>query len=137
MLRIDAKARPAFSSGQWRKQYIFVSYIVEKLALGTFFDFIITSEDVTHKKPHPECYLLAIEKMLVPKDQVIVFEDTEAGLEAASHTGIASIGVRHAYNQSHDLSKAIAQYSSFENDLASIQGDINSIFSEVIFQELD
>ena len=112
---------------------IFVTYIVDTLNLDRFFDFVITSNDVAKKKPDPECYQLAIEKMSVSNKQAIVFEDTEAGLTAANNAGIATICIRHTYNQSHDLSKAVAEYDSFENCFASICKDINAIFNAEIF----
>ena len=111
----------------------FVAHILNALNLNQFFDFVITGEDVTHKKPHPECYQLAMEKMSVSNEQVIVFEDTEAGLKAANRAGIASICIRHSYNQSHDLSQAVSEYDSFEDSFVSICKDINSIFNVSIF----
>ncbi len=48
---------------------------------------IITAADVKHKKPHPECYNLAMEReQLTPNEagfSGVVFEDSPRGLEAA------------------------------------------------------
>lgn len=110
-----------------------VTHIVNALNLGRFFDFVIASEDVINKKPNPECYRLAMDKMLVASERVVVFEDTEAGLKAANSAGTTSLCIRHSYNQSHDLSKAVAEYYSFETDFASICKRINSIFNDEIF----
>ena len=112
---------------------ISVTHIVNALNLGRFFDFVIASEDVTNKKPNPQCYLLAMEKMLATNERVIVFEDTEAGLKAANSAGIVSICMRHPYNLSHDQSKAVAEYYSFETSFVSICKKINSIFNDEIF----
>lgn len=46
----------------------------------------ITRQDYTHPKPHPECYLKAIEKMAVDGDKIIGFEDTPRGLKALMQT---------------------------------------------------
>lgn len=111
----------------------FVTYILNALDLEPYFDFIIASEDVIHKKPHPECYQLAMEKMSVSNEQSIVFEDTEAGLKAAGRAGIACLCIRHAYNQAHDLSSAVAEYDSYANNFANICQNINAIFNVEIF----
>ena len=112
---------------------IFVTQILNASNLDQYFDFVITAQDVTHKKPHPECYQLAMEKMKVVNEQVVVFEDTEAGLKAASRAGIACLCIRHAYNQTHDLSQAISEYDSFANSFVDICNDINSIFNVDVF----
>lgn len=112
---------------------IFVTYIVDTLNLGDYFDFVITSNDVASKKPDPQCYLLALEKMSIANDQAVVFEDTEAGLTAAINAGISTVCIRHAYNQLHHLSYAAAIYDSFENNHAAMNKDINAIFNKPIF----
>ena len=109
-----------------------VFYIINSLDIGRYFDFILTGDDIIHKKPHPESYLLALDMMDIPKKQVIVFEDTESGLKAAENAGIKSIGIRHSYNQSHDFSSAINEYVSFEDDIEDIKKEVNTIFNEDI-----
>lgn len=46
----------------------------------------ITREHYSHPKPHPECYLFAIEKLAKPGDHVVGFEDTPRGLKALLQT---------------------------------------------------
>lgn len=55
------------------------------------FDFMITADDVTHSKPDPECYLLALERAGLSPSEVLVFEDSEPGITAASAAHITSI----------------------------------------------
>ena len=105
-----------------------VYYIIDSLNLRRYFNFILTGDDIKEKKPDPECYFLALQKINIPKKKVIVFEDTEAGLKAADSAGLNSLSIRHSYNQSHDFSRAVGEYQSFENDLEDIKKSINSIF---------
>jgi HAD superfamily hydrolase (TIGR01509 family) len=107
-----------------------VKYIIETLSLGQYFNLILSGDDVQKKKPDPECYLVALDKLNLPKEQVIVFEDTEAGLTAAFNAGIKSIGVRHAYNQSHDFSNAVSEFESYQKEIGKIRKTINIIFEE-------
>jgi len=46
----------------------------------------VTREHYCHPKPHPECYLKAIEMFAKPDEKVIGFEDTPRGLRALMET---------------------------------------------------
>lgn len=48
---------------------------------------VVTSDQVTHGKPDPECYLLAARKLGVPTRDCVVVEDAPAGLRAAKAAG--------------------------------------------------
>jgi len=123
----DAGFKLAIVSGSYKDS---VCWIVESLKLGKYFRAIITGDDVKNKKPDPECFLLALDNLaLTPKD-VVVLEDTEAGITAASVADITSLGIRHSYNQAHDFSLAYNEYSSFENDLDLLIKDLNTLFPE-------
>lgn len=64
--------------------------ILAKLGIKSFFDVIITCEDVKNHKPHPEPYLKALEKLKVHPINCIAFEDTEEGLQSAKSAGLDS-----------------------------------------------
>ncbi|MGA8164877.1 MAG: HAD family phosphatase [Waddliaceae bacterium] len=51
----------------------------------------ITRESYTLPKPHPECYLTAIEKLGKPGDKAIGFEDTPRGVRALLSTSAQPI----------------------------------------------
>jgi pseudouridine-5'-monophosphatase len=58
------------------------------------FEFAVTGNEVTHGKPHPEIFLAALAKWPgVRADEVIVFEDSPLGIEAANAAGMASVFV--------------------------------------------
>lgn len=46
----------------------------------------ITRHDYTHPKPHPECYLKAIERYAVNGDKIIGFEDAPRGVKSLMQT---------------------------------------------------
>ena len=48
---------------------------------------------ITHTKPHPEIFLMAAHKLGVEPDSCVVFEDAEAGIEAAIAAGMKCVGV--------------------------------------------
>jgi beta-phosphoglucomutase len=56
--------------------------------------FTVTAEDVSRAKPDPEGYLLALERLGgIPADDVLVFEDTPVGVEAARAAGLRCVAV--------------------------------------------
>jgi beta-phosphoglucomutase-like phosphatase (HAD superfamily) len=56
--------------------------------------FTVTAEDVSRTKPDPEGYLLALERLGgVPAAEVLVFEDTPVGVQAARAAGLRCVAV--------------------------------------------
>jgi len=53
-----------------------------------FFDFVITSEDFPKSKPHPDPYLLAVERCRLSSEECLAVEDSERGLISAKAAGI-------------------------------------------------
>lgn len=79
--------------------------ILEKTGLLPFLDAVACGLDVTKSKPDPEVFLKAAEKLSVPPKDCMVFEDADAGIEAAKRGGMFSFAVGAARgNKSADLS---------------------------------
>lgn len=57
------------------------------------FDTIVTADDITHGKPHPEIFLTAAARLGVPADRCLVLEDAPAGLIAARAAGMTCVGI--------------------------------------------
>jgi len=58
--------------------------------------FWICGEDVQHKKPHPEAYRLALQRLALPAATVLAIEDSANGVAAATAAGLAVLAVRSA-----------------------------------------
>lgn len=56
-------------------------------------DMMVTGFDVKHGKPHPEPYLIGLEKAGVSADEAIVVENAPLGVEAGHAAGIYTIAV--------------------------------------------
>lgn len=54
---------------------------------------LITSDDISHSKPHPEGYLLAAARLDVAPADCLVIEDAHAGIDAAHAAGMTVIGI--------------------------------------------
>jgi len=72
------------------------SEAVHKLAiagLAAHFSELVTLDDVTIPKPHPQPYLLAATRLGVDPTRCLVFEDSETGSEAAHRAGCTVVHV--------------------------------------------
>jgi HAD superfamily hydrolase (TIGR01509 family) len=63
------------------------------IGLGEFFTGIVTAEDVSHGKPHPEVFLTAAARIDRPASRCVVFEDAFVGIEAAKAGGMKVVAV--------------------------------------------
>ncbi len=67
--------------------------VLRHMDITSAFPIIITADDVARSKPDPETYRLAIEKLAVPPERAIVFEDTLDGLLSARAAHIPVWGI--------------------------------------------
>jgi HAD superfamily hydrolase (TIGR01509 family) len=52
-----------------------------------WFETVCTADDVTHRKPDPEMYLRTLEWLKLDPEEVLIFEDSPAGVRAAQAAG--------------------------------------------------
>ena len=90
-----------------------VDQVLAQLDLSEFFDVVITQEHVTKHKPDPEAYLLALDKLSLPGSEVLVFEDSNAGLVAANKANCDTIAFQHEFNTNNNLCLAIQVISDY------------------------
>jgi len=64
-----------------------VDAAMEVSCLGKFFDFTLSNEDVSKAKPNPEIYNIAIAKLGLKPEEVLIVEDNKNGIEAARASG--------------------------------------------------
>jgi beta-phosphoglucomutase-like phosphatase (HAD superfamily) len=62
-----------------------------QLGLQTLFDTVVTIEDVRRPKPYPDLFLEAAQRLGVPPEKCLVFEDSRIGTQAAQTAGMKSI----------------------------------------------
>jgi beta-phosphoglucomutase len=67
--------------------------VVALLNIGKNFDVIVDGNMVVNSKPDPEIFLLAASKLRIAPESCLVFEDAEAGVEAALAAGMKCIGI--------------------------------------------
>jgi beta-phosphoglucomutase len=67
--------------------------VLRLLGIGNMFDAIVDGTMIVNTKPDPEIFLLAARKLGVVPSDCVVFEDAEAGVEAAIAAGMKCVGV--------------------------------------------
>lgn len=67
--------------------------ILERLGLSAFFDVVVDGNKVVKAKPDPEVFLRAARELAIPPAGCIVFEDAEAGVQAALRAGMGVVGI--------------------------------------------
>lgn len=67
--------------------------ILDKLQITNLFDAIIDGNKVTKAKPDPEIFLKGALELGVEPQGCVVFEDAEAGIEAAKAAGMLCVGI--------------------------------------------
>ncbi|MBN1777334.1 MAG: beta-phosphoglucomutase [Clostridiales bacterium] len=67
--------------------------ILKMLNITDLFDAVIDGNKVTKAKPDPEVFLRCAEAIGVPAGECVVFEDAEAGVQAAHNAGMTAVGI--------------------------------------------
>lgn len=67
--------------------------VIELLGIRSAFDAIVDGTMIAKSKPDPEIFLLAAEKLNISPEECVVFEDADAGVEAALAAGMKCVGV--------------------------------------------
>lgn len=83
-----------------------VNKFLNKFNFSKSFSLIITKDDVTKRKPDPQVYNLAKQKVNVKNNEIIVIEDTQLGVESAKSAGLTCVAIPNKYTNSQDFSKA-------------------------------
>lgn len=89
----------AICSGSTRNEIMAVLTKFKQGELQTYFDTIVTSEDIQQGKPSPEGYLLTAKRLNVSPNQCLVIEDTSHGIEAAKLAGMHVIALLTSYKK--------------------------------------
>ena len=72
------------------------------------FKAVVCGDDLAlqRSKPDPDIFLLCAERMGVAPDQVVAFEDSRNGIEAARAAGMFVVAMQSPYTQPEDLAQA-------------------------------
>lgn len=83
-----------------------VNHLLAQLFPDASFEVVITGADVDEKKPHPGCYLQALEGLGVSAEAAVAIEDSNTGLTSARKAGLACVVVVNDYTADEDMTGA-------------------------------
>ncbi|MDR2114901.1 MAG: HAD family phosphatase [Planctomycetaceae bacterium] len=83
-----------------------VSEVLQRKNLEKQFDFVLTAENITQGKPNPEIYLKAADLFGVLPQEMLVLEDSVAGIQAAQNAGAFPVVVLAKHNKDGNFSAA-------------------------------
>jgi pseudouridine 5'-phosphatase len=102
--RLEAINMPRCVATSSRLEY--ASRLLGRHALTSRFSFVLTAENVTRSKPDPEIYLKAAKRFGIEPSEMLVLEDSPAGLASASAAGAFAVGVPHEHSPADSLGAA-------------------------------
>lgn len=70
-----------------------IQVVLESTGISSYFNTIVSAEEVTQGKPHPEVFLKAAQHLNLQPRQCLVIEDAHVGLQAAKAAGMLALGV--------------------------------------------
>ena len=68
-----------------------IDFVLDTLGIRPYFSAIVSADDVTLSKPHPETFLKAAQLLDAAPATCIVFEDVPKGVEAAARAGMPAV----------------------------------------------
>jgi beta-phosphoglucomutase len=90
--------------------------VIQLLRIQNDFDAVVDGTMITHSKPDPEIFLLAAKKLGVDPKDCLVFEDAEAGVEAALSAGMQCVGIG-IHDQLHKANKILKKTGEFQVEM--------------------
>lgn len=90
--------------------------VIQLLHIHQSFDVVVDGTMIMHSKPDPEIFLLAAKKLNLDPKQCLVFEDAEAGVEAALAAGMKCIGIG-SIDQLGKANKVLAKTGEFHVEM--------------------
>lgn len=81
----------------------FTNTVLGHFGLEPQFRFLLTAENVTRAKPHPEIYQTAAARLGLNPQQILVLEDSENGCRAAVAAGACTVAVPSQHTADHEF----------------------------------
>lgn len=97
-----------------------LALVLDPYDLRRHFAAIVTREDYTGRKPAPDAFLVAAERLGLPPGCCVVIEDATKGVVAAESAGCPCVAVPHRFTANNDFTRA----SIVVDSLDRVTGDL-------------
>lgn len=91
----------ATSSLRWRAEKI-----LDLLDIKSFFQVLVTADDIKNHKPAPDTFLEAAKKLNIKPEECVVIEDAGNGIDAAKNANMKTIALLTKYHSLDELKHA-------------------------------
>ena len=94
-----------------------IDFVLDNLGIRNFFEAIVSADDVSVSKPHPDTFLkCAIQLGLEPAD-CVVFEDAPKGVESAKNAGMDCVAITtlHEPKDFNEVNHVVKWISDYRN----------------------
>ncbi|MCB1323480.1 MAG: HAD family phosphatase [Leptospiraceae bacterium] len=100
-----------------------VEFLVDRMDVRSICEAIVSAEDYNKSKPDPDCYLHAAQKLNLPVENCLVFEDSIPGLKAARAAGMYAVAITHRSTDPIEAARianlAVANYTRLPDKFLS------------------
>lgn len=93
-----------------------VERLLARLLPDIRFDVVVTGDEVEARKPDPEAFTTALDRLGLTASSVVAVEDSAEGLASAVAAGLACAVVVNGYTAGHDLGAADLVIDGFGED---------------------
>ncbi len=94
---------------------------LHKLGIDKYFEMIVTADDISCSKPHPEVFQKILDSKKMDPASVLVIEDAESGIQAAIAAGLDVVCINNELKIARVADKHVwfADFKSLSNQLQS------------------
>ncbi|MGN6491658.1 MAG: HAD family hydrolase [Agriterribacter sp.] len=101
-----------------------IDFVLDNLNLRHYFAAIVSADDVTISKPHPETYVKAAALLNVPAAKCLVFEDAPKGVEAALNAGMQAVAITTLHTPD--------EFARYNNIVAFIKDYTDPVLEQIL-----
>ena len=93
-----------------------VDFVVQALHLGSYFQSVVSGDEVSRPKPDPEIYVRVAEHLSVDPSRTVAFEDSFVGIEAVVRAEMKCVAIASTFSkqQLQEETRAHCVVGSFE-----------------------
>ncbi len=107
--------------------------LMEKLEIGDVFDSVVCGDEIKKMKPNPEIYIKAAKELNLKTREIVVFEDSVAGVESAKN---ANMDVIVIWNKKTPQELYKGKILDFMSDFTPLPGNLDETKIEQIAKSL-
>lgn len=100
---------------------IVIENILHVLNLRSFFNCIVSFDDVTYPKPHPETYQKTVKRLQLSPESCMAIEDSLIGIQSAIQAGLQPYIFLNGVNKKEDFTNvSIRGFIKSEKDISKV-----------------